>query len=325
MQSDSKLSPKQDKKSAIISEATRLIKSFSLYEEPKTIVTPTAPPEMRNKPLSILKNNNYLSNDNQLTNNSPIRSDSYISYPGTSQNNQDDKGEPKIQGKLETTSNTQEFIIPKSDSTMDLVKFVADLAGNNKTKRLDPNTKKFSGSNSEDVDDWLFNVEQGFIASKIREEEKLNSVLNFVDKVPSQILRKHITSFSTWSLFEKELRNTYTKINKDYWVRSQLSTLKHRENMAFENYVNRFYMLTNMLPKMDDDEKLFLFIEGLKDMTKKEVTCRNLKTLSETINLAKQLEQAQTGIANINYINHNKNAKKGHFNYRNGPKIIQMT
>ncbi|CAF1061997.1 unnamed protein product, partial [Brachionus calyciflorus] len=226
IKTDSKLSPKQDKQTGIIAEVTRLIKSFSLYEEPKTTVTPTAPPEMKTYPLSILKNNNYLQNKNQITNTTPIRSNSYINYAGTSQNNQNDKGDPKVE-----------------DSTMDLVKFVADLEGNNnKTKRLDPNTKKFSGSNSEDVDDWLFNVEQRFIASKIREEDKLNSVLNFVDKVPK--------------------------------------------------------------------------------MTKREITCRNKKTLSETIHLATQLEQAQNGIANINFINHDKNGKKGQFKYKIGSKKI---
>ncbi|CAF1136849.1 unnamed protein product, partial [Brachionus calyciflorus] len=55
MQTDSKLSPKQDKQTEIIAEVTSLIKSFSLYEEPKTTVTPTAPPEMKTYPGLILK------------------------------------------------------------------------------------------------------------------------------------------------------------------------------------------------------------------------------------------------------------------------------
>ncbi|CAF0853153.1 unnamed protein product [Brachionus calyciflorus] len=70
----------------------------------------------------------------------------------------------------------------------------------------------------------------------------------------------------------------------------------------------------NMLPHMADDEKLFHFREGLKEMTKREITCRNIKTLSETTHLATQLEQAQNGLAYIYYINHDKNGKKGPFN-----------
>ncbi|CAF0853134.1 unnamed protein product [Brachionus calyciflorus] len=79
MQTDSKLSPKQDKQTEIIAEATRLNKSFSLYEEPKTTVTPTASPEMNTSPLSILKKNNYLQNENQITNTTPIRTNSKLS------------------------------------------------------------------------------------------------------------------------------------------------------------------------------------------------------------------------------------------------------
>ncbi|CAF0945935.1 unnamed protein product, partial [Brachionus calyciflorus] len=60
------------------------------------------------------------------------------------------------------------------------------------------------------------------------------------------------------------------KINKEYWIRAQLAPLKHRENMAFENFVNKFYMLTNMTPFMAEEEKLFHFREGLREQTKKE-------------------------------------------------------
>ncbi|CAF0957915.1 unnamed protein product [Brachionus calyciflorus] len=182
-------------------------------------------------------------------------------------------------------NSSNKFITNEPQNPSDQVKLVAELAGNNKSRKLDSNTKKFSGSNHEDVDDWLFNIVQGFITSKITEEDKLNAVLNFVDKG----IKKHLY-----------------KVNKDHWVRSQLAILKHKESLPFENYVNRFYQLTNMLPRMADDEKLFHFKEGLRDYIKREVTCRNLHTLSETIHLATQLEQARDGYANINYLKHKK-------------------
>ncbi|CAF1028963.1 unnamed protein product, partial [Brachionus calyciflorus] len=166
--------------------------------------------------------------------------------------------------KLNTNPPLLSESLQSNNETLDLIKYVAELAGNNKSKRLDLYTKKFTGSPSEDVDDWLFNIEEGFISSKMKEEDRLNAVVNFVEKVPAQILGKHITNFSTWKLFDKELRNTYTKINKEYWVRTHLSKHSHRENTPFENYVNRFYMLTNMVPHMSDEEKLFFFLNSLK-------------------------------------------------------------
>ncbi|CAF1137063.1 unnamed protein product, partial [Brachionus calyciflorus] len=210
-----------------------------------------------------------------------------------------DKNTPKL----------SDFTNIKPDYTLELVKLVAELASKGKTRRLDPNTKKFSGSSSEDVDDWLFNIEQAFISANIREEDRLNSLVNFVERVPAQILKKHIVNCSTWTLFEKELRNTFTKINREYWVRAQLATLKHREKMAFENFVNKFYMVTNMTPFMNEEEKLFHFREGLREQTKKEVTCRNIHTLSETIHLATQLEQNQNNLPSINYLGHSRHTK----------------
>ncbi|CAF1063190.1 unnamed protein product [Brachionus calyciflorus] len=109
-------------------------------------------------------------------------------------------------GKFNTALQLTDFLVPKNEPNLELVKLVAELTSNNKSRRLDPNTKKFSGSVSEDIDEWLFNIEQGFISSKIKDEEKLNAVVNFVEKVPAQILRKHILSFSSSKLFEATLK-----------------------------------------------------------------------------------------------------------------------
>ncbi|CAF1094478.1 unnamed protein product [Brachionus calyciflorus] len=73
----------------------------------------------------------------------------------------------KIKGKLSTNIPLLSGQSQTNKDTLDLIKFVAELAGSNRTKRLDSNTKKFTGSISEDVDDWLFNIE--------REEDKLNA------------------------------------------------------------------------------------------------------------------------------------------------------
>ena len=75
-----------------------------------------------------------------------------------------------FKGKLNTNAppHLSDSINPNND-TLNSIKFVAELAGNNRAKRLDSNTKKFTGSMSEDVDDWLFNIEQGFISSRIKE------------------------------------------------------------------------------------------------------------------------------------------------------------
>ncbi|CAF0793666.1 unnamed protein product [Brachionus calyciflorus] len=155
----------------------------------------------------------------------------------------------KNKGKLNTNPPQLSESLQSNSETLDLIKYVAVLAGYNKSKRLDSNTKKFIGSPSEDVDDWLLDIEQGFISSKMKEEDRLNAGENFVEKVPAQILKKHITNLSTLKLFEKELRNTYTNKNKEYWKKG------HYANKCYAN-LNKINSLK--ISKNEEEEKVYV-------------------------------------------------------------------
>ncbi|CAF0945051.1 unnamed protein product [Brachionus calyciflorus] len=52
-------------------------------------------------------------------------------------------------------NSSNKFITNEHQNPSDQVKLVSELAGNNKSRKLDSYTKRFSGSNHEDVDDWL--------------------------------------------------------------------------------------------------------------------------------------------------------------------------
>ncbi|RNA38532.1 hypothetical protein BpHYR1_016950 [Brachionus plicatilis] len=106
-----------------------------------------------------------------------------------------------------------------------------------KAKRLENSTPKFSGNTRNDVDDWLFKVQQGFISANIEEEKKLNAIVNFVSDLPLLILKKHIESQSNWISLENELKSTFRIINRDRKIRSELISLKNREGLSIENYV----------------------------------------------------------------------------------------
>ncbi|CAF0927220.1 unnamed protein product [Brachionus calyciflorus] len=54
--------------------------------------------------------------------------------------------------KVDTIPQLTDFLVPKNEPNIELVKLVAELTSNNKYRRLYPNTKKFSGSVSEDID-----------------------------------------------------------------------------------------------------------------------------------------------------------------------------
>ncbi|CAF1085691.1 unnamed protein product [Brachionus calyciflorus] len=55
-------------------------------------------------------------------------------------------------GKLDTIPQLTDFLVPKNEPNLEFVKLVAELTSKKKYRRLDPNTKKISGSVSEDID-----------------------------------------------------------------------------------------------------------------------------------------------------------------------------
>lgn len=57
---------------------------------------------------------------------------------------------------------------------------------------------------------------------------------------------------------------------------------------------------------MAEDEKMFHFIQGLKESTKRELVCRNITKLNSAIPLAIQLESFTNSVAKINYFRNNK-------------------
>ncbi|CAF1138564.1 unnamed protein product, partial [Brachionus calyciflorus] len=128
---------------------------------PKSILTPSAPRETKNSP-PILKTKPANEIFQNISNNTLTRPKNFYSSDiKPNSNNKFITNEhqiPSDQGKWDNTPKLSDFIHNKSVSTLDLLKLVAELAGNNKSRKLDSNTRRFSGSNHEDVDDWLFNL-----------------------------------------------------------------------------------------------------------------------------------------------------------------------
>ena len=128
-------------------------------------------------------------------------------------------------------------------------------------RKLDLSTPKFSGNHKEDVEDWLFKVNQGFRISKIKDEDKLSAVINFVSDLPILLLRKQIECNGSWLKYEAELRSTFVDVDRIHKIRSELVNLKHKEGMSIENYISKFLKLTNRLSSLSEEEKIFYFRE----------------------------------------------------------------
>lgn len=75
--------------------------------------------------------------------------------------------------------------------------------------------------------------------------------------------------------------------------------------------------MTNMLPKMDPDEKLYYFKQGVRENIRKEIVCRQISDINQAICLATQLESVNSNISNVNYVKTNKKIVSKHRDDRN--------
>ncbi|CAF0997084.1 unnamed protein product, partial [Brachionus calyciflorus] len=124
-------------------------------------------------------------------------------------------------------------------------------------RKLDLSTPKFSGNHKEDVEDWLFKVNQGFRFSKIKDKDKLSSVINFVSDLPLLLLRKQIECNGSWLKYKAELGSTFVDVDRIHKIRSELVNLNHKEGMSIEYYISKFQRLTNRLSSLSEEEKIF--------------------------------------------------------------------
>ena len=171
---------------------------------------------------------------------------------------------------------------------------------NTTPKKLEPNINKFKGNHNEDVEDWLFQINQAFVRAQIPEHQKLSHALLFVENLPFTILREFIQAKRAWVEFEAELRRMYLRTDATDKYRAELANLTHRNGMSIDAYNTQFLKCSFNLKMMDDGDKFFHYVKGLKEKTKTEIKCRDIKTLDEAIALATRLEQ-EIETRNINY------------------------
>ena len=132
-------------------------------------------------------------------------------------------------------------------------------------RKLEPNITKFKGNHNEDVEDWIFAINQAFIRSQIPLNQRLSHALPFVENLPFTILKAFIQANRTWGEFETELRRMYVRHDSADKYRSELMQLTHRNGMTIDAYNQQFMKCTFYLRTMDDGDKFYYYVNGLKD------------------------------------------------------------
>ncbi|CAF0975673.1 unnamed protein product [Brachionus calyciflorus] len=92
-------------------------------------------------------------------------------------------------------------------------------------KKMDPLTPKFTGTSKEDVENWLFTIEQSFNKALISYTDRLVETIPFVGDYPFDLLRIHIMKNRSWKEYETTLRKTFSKTHKSDKFTTELINL----------------------------------------------------------------------------------------------------
>jgi hemerythrin-like domain-containing protein len=137
-----------------------------------------------------------------------------------------------------------------------------------KAYKLDSNTRSFSGASGEKLSQWLFLIDNAFLAQNIHVDKiRLALISNYVKVSPlNALIRKtNEEKYPSWGGFVKILKEQFEDTNMEFKLRTQLFPLKMEHN-NFQKYLARFQELLNQLPNTNpnNNDILYNFIDGLK-------------------------------------------------------------
>ncbi|KAH6817610.1 hypothetical protein C2S51_001213 [Perilla frutescens var. frutescens] len=151
-------------------------------------------------------------------------------------------------------------------------------AGGGAKKRI-PEPQLYSRMrNAKEVDNFLFDMEQYFIAADIDDEsEKIATATMYLTgdakqwwRGKYQDIRDRHKRLDTWDLLQEAIRRQFFPENVGYNARKALRELK--QTGTVNEYTKAFASILLDLPKMDEESKIYQFMDGLKPWAREEGT-----------------------------------------------------
>jgi hypothetical protein len=167
-------------------------------------------------------------------------------------------------------------------------------------KPMKPNT--FNGGAGNFAEQWLAEVERYFLAAGVDERPGAGRVLfasTFLKESASAWLnslwpedeREHGLRNCTWAEFKEKFRARYRPLAAERTARMVLRTLKQRSRVA--GYSDAFLKQSQLLPNMDEADKVAAYVDGLLPKIAEEVDRDDPTSLVEAMNLAQRAEIRQ--------------------------------
>lgn len=129
---------------------------------------------------------------------------------------------------------------------------------------------------SKEVNNFLFNMEQYFRIYQLSEDLKVDiAIMHLSDDAKLWWRTKHSDieaekiRVNTWEEFKKELKEQFYPENIEFVARMKLQEIRHMGSIR--EYVKEFTTCMLDIRDMNEKDRLFNFIHGLKEWAQREI------------------------------------------------------
>lgn len=149
----------------------------------------------------------------------------------------------------------------------------------------------FHGRTSEDISQWLFSLEQYFLASRVTDpNQQVNFAASLLRGSAALWWRQLVEDSgrpNTWAQFSTSIRYQFVTTNTSIETRYHLSNLHQKSGHGVTEYARQCVALCLRLRDMSETDKVFYFVKGLrKPEVRRDVLSRNPDSLADAIRLA---------------------------------------
>ena len=158
-----------------------------------------------------------------------------------------------------------------------------------------PAPQSFAGArNAKEIDNFVFDMEQYFEALELENNMKVvTAAMYLVDDAKLWWRSKHAAiqagtiTLSTWEEFKIALKEQFYPENAAFLARRRLKTIKHVSSIR--EYVNAFATCMLDIDDMSEPDKMFAFLDGLKEWAQREVNRQRHVTLTSMMTAAERI------------------------------------
>lgn len=196
-------------------------------------------------------------------------------------------------------------------------------------QKLVTKVREFSGKPQEDVDTWIFQMENAFDMARCDESEKTAHAIGNLQGLALMAIRSFIKhrreqhKTVNWDSICVELRLLYRPTN--YYRNLILRWQELKQTGSLQEYINKFQHYDCLLAETDKETKVVQFIKNLKPELRDKVFCQAPLDINQAYHMATSLDINQFNgttsssaenvlFAGRKHKNDNKNKNKNNHN-----------